>query len=666
MLCVSEKHWLPQVKKRKFLNMNKLFVVLFVLGFCLPLFSQSPEFNPADLYEIAEAEAKASLGKITTPVLAPSGDFDVRYQRMEWQIDPAVSYIRGAITTRFETKVAGFNSVHFDLVDALTVDSVRYHGVAAAFAHNSNVVTITLPNSLPAGATDSLTVYYQGAPPNTGFGSFIQTDHAGTPIIWTLSEPYGARDWWPCKQDLTDKIDSIDVLVTCPEAYRAAGNGLLVSETNAGAGQKTHHWRHRYPIACYLVAIAVTNYAQYTDFAEIQTGALPILNYVFPENLAVAQSQTPNVIPVMEFYDSLFVPYPFHKEKYGHAQFGWGGGMEHQTMSFMVNFDYELMAHELAHQWFGDHVTCGSWEDIWLNEGFATYLSGLCYERFSPNGIWPAFKFNRIANVVSQPDGSVWVNDTTNVGRIFSGRLSYSKGAMVLHQLRWTVGDVAFFNGIRNYLNAPGLTGDFVRTTDLRSHLEATSGQDLGWYFNDWFYGEGYPSYQIEWSQAGSTAWVTIHQTQSHPSVGFFEVPLPLRFKTGDQIFDVRLTPSASGQSFQVTVPFTADELQPDPDLWLISANNTVTKVAVGTSEPNALAIQIAPNPTTGKITVSTADRRLFDRVQVFDALGKLVKIIEYQKVGTCEIDLAGLPAGVYEVTIVSGKTMATQTVVKR
>jgi aminopeptidase N len=647
--------------------MKHLLVILTCLAFGLQLAAQSPEFNPSDLDQIAEAEAKANAGKITAPMLAPAGDYDVRYQRMEWQIDPSVKYIQGAITTVFTAKIAGFAVVHFDLMDALTIDSVRYHGTSTSFTHLDNILAINLPGPLALGAIDSVTVFYAGPPAETGFGSFVQTDHGGTPIVWTLSEPYGARDWWPCKQDLTDKIDSIDVLVTCPAAYRAASNGLLVSETDAGAGQKTYHWQHRYPIACYLVAFAVTNYEQYYDYAEIQTGTLPILNYVFPENLAAAQTQTPAVVPVLEFYDSLFVSYPFHKEKYGHAQFGWGGGMEHQTMSFMVNFGYELMAHELAHQWFGDHVTCGSWEDIWLNEGFATYLSGLCYERFSPNQYWPNFKQGRIGSVVSQPGGSVWVDDTTSVGRIFSGRLSYSKGAMVLHQLRWTIGDSAFFTGLRNYLNAPGIAGDFARTADLRSHLEATSGQDLDWYFDDWFYGEGYPSYQIEWSQAGNTAWVTINQTQSHPSVGFFEVPAPLRFKTGNQIFDVRLTPSASGQSFQVDdVPFAADELLLDPDWWLISANNTVTKVAVGTDEPGAFPVQIAPNPATGKVTVSTGDGRLLHGVQVFDALGKLVKTIGNQNVATCEIDLTGLPGGVYEIRIVSGKMVAIQKLIKR
>jgi aminopeptidase N len=551
---------------------------------------------------------------------------------------------------------------------------VRYHGAPAGFVHQGNVLAITLPTPLSLGAVDSVTVYYGGPPAETGFGSFVQTTHDGTPIVWTLSEPYGARDWWPCKQDLTDKIDSIDVLVTCPAAYRAAGNGLLVSEADAGSGQKTYHWKHRYPIAAYLVAIAVTNYAQYTDYADIQTGSLPILNYVFPENLAASQNQTPQVVPIMEFYDSLFISYPFHKEKYGHAQFGWGGGMEHQTMSFMVNFGYELMAHELAHQWFGDHVTCGSWEDIWLNEGFATYLSGLCYERFSPTQYWPSFKSSRLGNVVSQPGGSVWVNDTTSVGRIFSGRLSYSKGAMVLHQLRWTIGDSAFFAGIRSYLNAPGISGEFARTADLQSYLETASGQDLDWYFDDWFYGQGFPSYHIEWSQAGNTVWLTVNQTQSHPSVDFFQVPLPLRFRAGSQSFDARIEPTVSGQSFQLTVPFAATELQIDPDIWLISANNTATKVAVGTDDLRAAgyACRIEPNPVqdaeirallsspataTARISLETSDgRTLLAREESINA-GE----------NRLNIQHGDLPAGMYLMRVrVQGGELVEKVLIQR
>ena len=156
--------------------------------------------------------------------------------------------------------------------------------------------------------------------------------------MWTLSQPYGARDWWPCKQTLSDKIDSLDVYVTCPAAYRSAGNGLRVAEYLDASGQKVCHWRHRYPIATYLVCMAVTDYVEYFDYADIQSGTLPIQNYVYAEELTYAQQNSPLAVPMMELFDSLFIPYPFAQEKYGHVMFGWGGGMEHQTMSFMGNF----------------------------------------------------------------------------------------------------------------------------------------------------------------------------------------------------------------------------------------------------------------------------------------------------------------------------------------
>lgn len=639
--------------------MKKILTFLF-LALSANLFAQHHLDEDFETVVCKEAEAHAHFLN-PAPVANPlTENYDLKYYRFEWYINPSQYYIDGKATVYFETLEDNFSEINFDLSTQLAVNDISYHGQSLnSSASGAYLLTVQLPAPLAAGTLDSLTITYAGAPPSSGFGSFIQSEHNGIPTLWTLSEPYGAQDWWPCKNGLDDKIDSIDVIITTPNAYRAASNGLLVEEYSVGS-DKVFHWQHRYPIAPYLVAIAVTDFATYSDNVPLGNGTnMPMLNYVYPENIAAAQTGTGNLVKALQFYDSLFVTYPFHEEKYGHAEFGWGGGMEHQTMSFVTSFGWGLLTHELAHQWFGDMVTCGSWEHIWLNEGFATYLEGLSRERFPSSVVtqWYDWKLGKLNSIISAPDGSVRVDDTTSVNRIFSGRLTYNKGAYLLHMLRWKLGPDAFFGGVRSYLNDRQY--DYARTTNLQSHLEAASGQDLDEYFEDWFTGQGHPSYQVTWEQGSQgDVYIQLNQTTSHVSVDFFEMPVPLLLKGFGVDSLVRLEHVQNGQLFSMNIPFDVTSIQFDPDLWLISANNTVQQGEL-TGTTDALAegrVLVYPNPAEDFIQIffENGETETGDlQWRIVNGLGQVVESGKLQQGGNGQpFSLASLPNGVYRLVL--------------
>lgn len=607
----------------------------------LQLYAQQ---QPTDFSKLVECEAKAASKKLNVRTTTTGNTYDVIYNRFEWNVDPAQNDIEGNVTTYFKVGSNSITVVDFDLSTIITADSVLYHGSSILISHFAELLTCMLPAPLTPNTIDSITVYYHGSPGATGFGSFINSAHgSNVPVMWTLSEPFGASDWWPCKNSLTDKIDSIDVLVTTPSAYRVASNGVLLSETVSGANT-TFHWSSHYPIASYLVAIAVTNYAYYSDYVPLTNGdSIEVLNYVYPEGLAAWQAATPTVIDAIQLYDSLTITYPFAEEKYGHAQFGWGGGMEHQTMSFVGGFNQPLLAHELAHQWFGDHITCGSWEDIWLNEGFATYFEGLTQQFLYPQN-WYYWKWSKVSNITSLPDGSVKCTDTTDIGRIFSGRLTYNKGAYLLHMLRWELGDTDFFQGLKNYLNDPALAGGFAKTPQLKQHMETASGLNLTTFFNQWYYGEGNPSYQIVWNQSGNTVNATINQTTSHASVSFYSMHVPIQFSNATNDTIVVLNNTSNSQSFSFQLPFTADSAVFDPELWILSSNNTVISGVISEQENNL--VQIYPNPAMATLNVNFKNN-FPEQLSIENVLGQsvLTKIVSTQN---NTINISTLSNGTY------------------
>ena len=576
-----------------------------------------------------------------------TGDYDAIYHRLEFQVDPAILYINGTVTTYFESKEDGFSDLFFDLSDSLTVNDVQYHGTSVAFSQpGDHLLEITLPAALNAATLDSVTIIYEGKPYSTD-GSFQVGAHGIdlTPVMWTLSEPYGSRDWWPCKHDLTDKIDSVDIIVTAPEVYRSASNGSLVKEEIIGT-DRVMTWKHRYKIPAYLVAFAVTDYVTFTDYVHLESGdSIMIMHMAYPEKVIAWEDKLDETMLYMQYFSETFGIYPFHLEKYGHANFGWGGGMEHQTMSFMGGASKLLIAHELAHQWFGDKVTCGSWEDLWLNESFATYLTELTIETFESEEDWQTHKENYNTSVTFLGDGSVYIPDTTSVARMFNFRLTYQKGSIVLRMLRWKIGDEAFFQGCYNYINDPNLAYGYARTPDFIAHMEAASGEDLTEFFADWFYGEGYPAYTINAFQDGGELRLTAYQGTSHPSVDFYEMPIPIYCAGNGVDTTYRLDHTENGQEWTVDIPFKIDSISFDPTYYLLSGNNTVD------FNFKQNFIDIFPNPTTDVIQLNSSN--LITQVLIFSSDGSIVYESSDEHISST-ISLETFAVGTYVVKVTS------------
>jgi aminopeptidase N len=433
------------------------FIWIFQMGGYAQLSSAFSEYKQRELWKNNSNEKTLLTPQYVFTETAASTWFDVTYYRLELKVLTQPNFLKGKVTITGICRTGNALTLTFDLMDNMSVDSVLVNSQARSFIKQSNSFVISLSHPSTSGEVLSIDIFYEGLPVPTGFGSFIFGSHNSIPWVYSLSEPYGAKDWWPCKDDPSDKADSADIIITCDSTLKVGSQGILVSVTDNGDGTATHYWKERYPIASYLISVAITNYVQFSNwFRYSDTDSMEILNYVLPEHYSDALQNLPHVVDMLEIYSGLLGMYPFIEEKYGHAEFSGGGAMEHQTMTSTVTFNEDVISHELAHQWFGDMITCQTWADLWLNEGFAEYCSALYRERqYGISSYWAymniRFDQAKLAN------GVIGIPDLSNVRSLFNPNRMYSKGASVLHMLRHVLGDSTFFRSIYAYANNPAL-----------------------------------------------------------------------------------------------------------------------------------------------------------------------------------------------------------------
>lgn len=631
--------------------MKKIYFLMIFLLFSLHIPAQFISENK----DLIEREMSRYQRMIDFNVNPNTLNYDLQYQRMEVFLDPAVFQISGTVTSHFLTN-QNMSSIYFDFTNVLPVSKVTYHGTDLNFQQlTTKELKVDFPASLPSNTLDSITIHYSAAPDNSGRTSFYMGTHDGSPVLSTLSEPYGAQNWFPTKQSMNDKINRFDIKITTPNQYSVASNGKLMSETLLPDNKKLTFWRTNYPMAAYLVAFSIGNFNKINDV--IGNSSFPFVNYLYPSTNANSgvMDNIEWTKTAMTLFENHFGTYPFAAEKYGHMEFAVNGAaMEHQTMSSMNSFAKSTIAHELAHQWFGDKITCGAWNDIWLNEGFATFGEQLVNEKnLMTHSEFMNYLANQMNVITSQPNGSVYVDDSdlANIPVLFSGRLTYVKGGYVLRMMKWILGDEAFYQLLKDYAANPAFAYSYAKTEDFKNQILVSTGRDFTGFFNDWIYGEGYPTYTIKWKQSANLDMnFLVSQTQSDPSVSFFEMPLPVKVtgSNGETAFLV-LENTSNAQLFSKPLNFQVVNVEFNYEKQIIEKNSTVAfDDALSTESVSENEVMLFPNPVSDRLNMKgikkTAD------FEIFSTDGKLIRKGKYSPSQT--IDVSRLKVGVYFLKI--------------
>ncbi len=606
--------------------------------------------------------------------------FDVTYYKLDITLDYPAKKISGAVTIKTKSLIQNLNSIFLDLQSYFTVDSVMVNNNKIAFSLGNNKLTLTLDKDYNTGDEIDVVVFYKGTPGSSGFGSFEFGNHNGAPAIWTLSEPYGSSDWWPCKDTPADKADSSDVWITADSQFISVSNGTLEEIVVNSNGTKTYKWKNHHPIAQYLISLAMTNYDVYKNYFKYSPiDSMEVVHFIYPEQLNnERKNQLDVTVNALEVYSNLFGMYPFIDEKYGHAQFGWGGGMEHQTISSMGSFGEEIIAHELAHQWFGDLITCKDWHHIWLNEGFATYSAVLFAEAVHGKDSYKNY-INTYMNNAKTAVGSIWVEDISSVGEIFDWNRSYTKGAIVLHMLRNIVGDKVFFDILKAYVADTKFAYGVAVTEDFKNVCENVSGMNLDYFFNEWIYGYGYPQYSVTWNPLDENKIeITLAQTP-HSKPDYFVMPVQIKILGNDKDTTVTLFNTENNQIFNLNLSFNPINIEIDPDNLILKEVISLTSVQQNKLPKEFSLSQNYPNPFNPTTTISytipqqiTSARLSKGKAEdglvsltIYDILGKKVAVLvnKKQAAGTYKLNFnaSDLPSGVYYYQLKAGNLFETR-----
>ncbi|MFC2115680.1 M1 family aminopeptidase [Bacteroidota bacterium] len=594
--------------------------------------------------------------------------YDVNHYGISLEVNDTSTYISG-YTEILATALDAIDELVFELNSVQEVDSIFLNEQKInSYTHANNLIKIAPGVNLMKDNQFKARVHYHGAGGQNGFYSGISNrkdGEWGSSVTYTLSEPFRASDWFVCKQVLNDKADSADIYISVAQNLKAGSNGILMSIDSLSGTMHRYHWRSRYPIAYYLLSFSVSKYRDYSFYAKASSlqDSLLIQNYIYdvPGYLEQNKERIDKTGEMIGLFSNIFIPYPFQKEKYGHCLAPLGGGMEHQTMTSLSGFGFNLVAHELAHQWFGDNVTCASWQDIWINEGFASYGEYLALETLKSRTEADLWMRQAHDWAFKEPAGSVYipVEDADKVYRIFSNSLSYKKGAALIHMIRYEIGDDRmFFKIMANFQN---LFADSVATgQDFLDVLNESSELNFDGFFEQWYYGQGFPQFQFFWWQTNDSLMIDIRQSGSSQETPFFKIPIDisLQFEDGrDSV--VRIICDNPEMMINIPINRPVINLVPDPENWILDKSQVTRKVV-----PNGY-FSVNPNPFGDNLNIVFHTGIGNRDIILSDLSGKVLEK-HFSQEAKFILNTQGLRQGLYLLQVLEGDESYTTRIVRQ
>ncbi|HEX8399255.1 MAG TPA: M1 family aminopeptidase [Pyrinomonadaceae bacterium] len=511
--------------------------------------------------------------------------FDAEHYTIRTSFDRKTKTVFGETTVVVKPLKDNFRTLSLDAVN-LRVESVTPENSAKplTFLNNSGKLDITLDKTYNANETVSVRIKYRAVNPRAGVYFVEPLSNNGKPVrpaqIWTQGEPEDNRNWFPSYDFPDDKATTEQFITTTSADETAIGNGELIEVKNNPNNTKTFHYRMNQPLPTYLVSFVVGKYQKFSD----KYGAIPLGYFLYPDRQEsekvrpLAYGKTQKMLALFE--KTTGVKFPFAKyDQTVVGNFDAFAGMENVTATTMADTEIygalepanlrdteNLVTHELAHSWFGNLVTCKNWSELWLNEGFATFMESVFIENEYGRAAYLEEMRTNAEQAFAQEDINLkhpLVNLRARPDPLLFDSITYKKGGFVVHMLRETVGDEMFWKSINAYLNAHRFGS--VETIDLQRAFEQTTGKDLNWFFEQWTRKAGYPKLKIEpaYSPAARQLRLVVKQTQKADSQtpAFFRLSAEIEIETPDGKKTERIEMNQREQTFTFSIPRTPTKI---------------------------------------------------------------------------------------------------------